>query len=156
MFASTRSKATRASATFLVLDKLVQRADVIVLQETHGHDADLDSVRRRYPTHAAWGSFCASSGSGGLVFLIALRFLRNYGDEVDVMRNARLDVIEAGRVAVLRVPSTTTIAPIDVVGVHLEPSVSSTDLGYYAAKLALATRAMKAIRREWHHFDHLG
>ena len=53
------------------LQKLCRGHGIVVVQEAHGVDADLTTLERDIPSHAAFGSFTDRTGAGGCIILVA-------------------------------------------------------------------------------------
>ena len=77
-------QAKRVRATYRYLEKLLSISDITLLQETHGGDGDLHSLRRRFPDFLAFGCFCVVQRAGGLVFMVRKCFPEHYGLEAGV------------------------------------------------------------------------
>ena len=58
------------------LQRLCEGHSVVVVQEAHGVEADLTTLDKDIPSHAAFGTFTSRVGAGGCLVLVARKLLR--------------------------------------------------------------------------------
>ena len=96
LFLHAFSAGVRAGQKFRELQRLCEGHAVVCIQEAHGVSADLESLRTSIPSHSPFGSFCANSGTGGVVTMISKTILDVAEDRCEV-------VIVAGRCMIVNV-----------------------------------------------------
>jgi hypothetical protein len=146
LFGSTQGgdeQARRVRATWRTVQELVKLFLIVVLQETHGTEHDLGSLRAILPRHLIVGSFTARGRGGGLVFIVDPGLAAMY--QVWSVAQLVVDHIVPGRVARIRMPATPELWTLDVVNVHFELEMATGDVGFYAARLGLANTILRAI-----------
>ena len=131
-----------------MLAKLIAKHEFVVLQETHGNEHDLQSVRHRYPEHIVRGSFTDSLRAGGILFVIRKEFYEHYDMYGDLYRKLRIDIITPGRIAKIMFPGTPKLLPLEVFNLHVEADMNSNEAGYFVAKGVMINRLAAAIARE--------
>ena len=89
----------RVRVTHAALRRLTKLADIVLLQESHGTEGDIASLRHLYPDYIVRGSFGDSPSAHGLVFLISMRFVESYGDPVLLKKVLRVRPVVPGRIA---------------------------------------------------------
>eukprot|EP00959_Pyramimonas_sp_CCMP1952_P295365 6177788-Pyramimonas_sp.AAC.1 len=95
--------------------RLSKRHDVIMLQETHGDEEDLEEVRRGHPRFKASGGFMESGNAGGVVILIHERLASQF---------QVFDVLEAVKGRILVVQMSGAAGCFQLIDVHIDPSLS--------------------------------
>ena len=66
----------KAAQTMSWVQKIAENSDVVLLQETHGHDGDIVLLRKALPGFGVWASFDTPI-SGGVITCISERILRH-------------------------------------------------------------------------------
>jgi exonuclease III len=148
LFGSTQGsseQAVRVRATHFLLSKLAASADIILLQETHGCEADLASLRRKHLEFVFRGSFCESHSAGGLVFAIRKQFLGKYGDADLLATVLRVRHVVPGRIAFITLPANVELTRLAVFNVHIDPGVQADDPLHSTTKLSMLHKLFGAI-----------
>ena len=130
IFGSTQAtpvQAKRVRATYRYLEKLLSISDITLLQETHGGDGDLHSLRQRFPDFLAFGCFCVVQRAAGLVFMVRKCFAEHYGSEAGVGVGVGCETIVGGRIAKLSFPATSGLQRLEIINVHLDPGLPGHD-----------------------------
>jgi endonuclease/exonuclease/phosphatase family metal-dependent hydrolase len=146
LFGSTQGgdeQARRQRAKWRTVVELAKLFLIVVLQETHGSEHDLNSLRNVLPRHLIVGSFTASGRGGGLVFILDSALADLFRVQ-DIGQLAVVHVVP-GRVALLRLPATTQLQALDVMNIHFELEMATGDVGFYAARIGLANAVLRAI-----------
>ena len=88
LFLSATSKGNWAAQKMGELQRLCALHSVVILQETHGVGADLESLRRDIPEFDAFGCFHDQSDTGGVVTLVRKTLLRRASShqQVDIVQ----------------------------------------------------------------------
>jgi exonuclease III len=128
-----------------MLKRMTVDADIILLQETHGSEADLSSLRRQFLDFVFRGSFCDSHSCGGLVFAIRKQFLGKYGDSELLAKVLRVRPVVPGRIAFITLPAVMGLTRLAVFNVHIDPGVPSFDPTYSNAKSHLLYKLFGAV-----------
>ena len=124
-----------------MLARLIEKHDVVLLQETHGNESDLQSIRHKFTEHIVRGSFCDSARAGGLLFVVSKDFAKNYDDDEGTLhRRLRLVNIVPGRIAKIIFPGNAKLFTFEVINVHIEVDLNSSDAGYFVAKTIMLTQ----------------
>jgi endonuclease/exonuclease/phosphatase family metal-dependent hydrolase len=133
----------RVRATYSTVAKLVSSHDVVLLQETHGSDADLASLRLRFIRHLVFGSFTVGHHGGGVVFIVDPAFAELYSGNA-VCRIRMVDIIP-GRLAKIIFPNTLKMASLEVVNIHLEVEVAAGEPGFLGARCGFVAALARAL-----------
>jgi endonuclease/exonuclease/phosphatase family metal-dependent hydrolase len=102
--------------------QLLRGADIVGIQEAHGHAGDLDTLVREAPSHTHFGSFTTSPAAGGV--LLSLR-----NEFVDSINTFEELVLSPGWCLALRCTGTTIA--VQFICIHIEPALA------FASKLKL-------------------
>jgi endonuclease/exonuclease/phosphatase family metal-dependent hydrolase len=148
LFGSTQGssdQAKRVRSTHLMLKKMTATADIILLQESHGSEADLSSLRRHFLDFVFRGSFCDTHVSGGLVFAIRKKFLEKYGDPVLLAKVLRVRQVVPGRIAYITLPAVSGLTRLAVFNVHIDPGIQSSDPSHSNAKARMLYQLFGAV-----------
>ena len=148
LFGSTQGtpeQVRRVRATHATLRRLSKLADVVLLQESHGTEADLFSLRHVYPDHIVLGSFGVSPSAGGLVFLISMRFAETYGDPILLKKVLRARAVVPGRIAFVTFPASFNLTRLAIFNIHIDPGLPGFDPGYSNAKLRMIHQLFGAV-----------
>ncbi len=136
----------RVRATYSTVAKLVSSHDVVLLQETHGSDADLASLRLRFIRHLVFGSFTVGHHGGGVVFIVDPAFAELYSG--NAVRPIRMVDIIPGRLAKIIFPNTLKMASLEVVNIHLEVEVTTGTTAATSTSRRMLTTPTKAIAED--------
>jgi hypothetical protein len=125
------------------LGELVAKFEVVVLQETHGSQHDLQSLRHTFTKHLLFGSFSDSGRGAGLVFIIAAKLAMQY----HITKESEIAVRHTvpGRVASIRLPAANGLMALDITNVHFEVELQAGEAGHYGARVALANAVLRSI-----------
>jgi hypothetical protein len=133
----TTEQAKRVRATHAKLKGLIKLADITLIQESHGTEADLSSLRHKYPDHIVRGSFGDSPSAGGLVFVIGMKFVEAYGDPVLLKKVLRVREVVPGRIAFVTLPAVMDLTRLAIFNIHIDPGIPGYDPRYGNAKLRM-------------------
>jgi hypothetical protein len=122
---------------------LVKLHHIVVLQETHGTEHDLNTIRHMHPQHYIRGSFTDSGRGGGLVFIIDPNLATAYN--VHDSEQVTVHHIIPGRVAKVKFPGTDKLMAMEVTNIHFEVELQAGDQGFYGARFALADAILGSI-----------
>ncbi len=145
LFGSTQGGSSQrrlVRATVRVIEKLVASHDIVLLQETHGCEEDLASLRCRFLRHSIFGCFTVGQHGGGLVFIICMKFMNAYGDPTLLKKVLRVNSVVPGRIAFVTLPVLTRLA---IFNIHVDPGMPGYDPRYGNAKLRMIHQLFGAV-----------
>lgn len=122
LFGSMYSEHQRVACKTAVYRDLVLANDVTCIQETHGSRHDLDNLRKRFPSHYHYGTFCPNPNAGGLVISLSNRLASQFDDF------ACYDLVP-GRA--LRVHMSSQHGCMNVIGLHIFDLTSRESLALF-------------------------
>ena len=118
LFGSIDGNHARLYSKLAVVQSLASQHEIVVLQETHGTDADLRVLQRKCPTHKWYGTFSDYRNVGGSITGVDLSLLADHG-----LSDWHSHTILAGRSLV--VSRDTLHGTFAFVNVHIDSTVSS-------------------------------
>jgi exonuclease III len=117
LFCSRFARRETAIAKMHRFQQLLHGADVVCIQEAHGHPGDIGTLDREAHSHMHFGSFSASPAAGGVLISVS----NSFAEGVDTFEEL---VLSPGWCLALRC-SGRDLA-IQYINIHLEPAASYT------------------------------
>ena len=116
LFASSLGATRKPAMRWARVRSLAQLADIICLQEVHGHAGDLASLDGELPEFKHGGSFCASPASGGVT--VSIR--KSLTDRCGAIETS---VLADGRCLCVRLQGVDFA--ISVISAHVDPAMTT-------------------------------
>jgi hypothetical protein len=95
--------------------QLLRGADIVGIQEAHGHAGDLATLTREAPSHTHFGSFSPSPAAGGVLLSLRNEFVAGINTFEEL-------VLSPGWCLALR--CTGTRIAVQFICIHIEPALA--------------------------------